>query len=138
MHGIISIRDDHHYDPMGVFTVQDQNDRNNERAELMSRESGFHTQPDRLGLSEFEFQSQTENITLRGQSIAQSIPRDNRYKRNGSSDGRNTHLEYLSGPLCDQSLEYELKQVQVQSPDDKLTNRRKLKPYLMTDLNPIS
>ena len=38
--------------------------------------------------------------------------------------------------MGDESLEYELKKVS--SPDDKLTNRRKLKPYLMTDLNPIS
>lgn len=98
----------------------------------MSRESGFNTQPDRLGLSEFEFQSQTEMHTQR----SLGIQRDRKTLRHASSDGRNTHLEYLSGPLEDQSLEYELKTIQ--SPDDKLVNRRKSKTYMLNDLNPIS
>ena len=87
-----------------------------------------------MGLSELEFQSHQQTNdrmtlpTIRPQSLQKGS--------NSFCEGRNTHLDYLSGgPLNDESLEYEPK---AKSPDDKIMSRRKFKSYLMTDLNPIS
>lgn len=48
---------DQEYDPMGVFSYKKPSKFENDKEDMFSKESGYVTNPDRIGQSEFEFQS---------------------------------------------------------------------------------